>query len=59
MPECTNCGTELEFDETVDSWADEEIVEMKNHGHCPKCGTLYKWKDLYKYLDFQDLEERW
>jgi hypothetical protein len=31
---------------------------MKNHGHCTKCGKLYKWKDIYNYIIFQDLEER-
>lgn len=58
MPNCLECKTELEFDDTIDMWADEEAVEMKNCGHCPKCGKLYKWKGIYNYVNFQDLEER-
>ena len=58
MPECLECKIELEFDDTVDTWADESIVEMKNIGHCPKCGKKYKWRDIYEYSHFKDLEER-
>lgn len=58
MLECLNCKTELEFDDTVDTWADEEIVEMKNIGHCPKCKKKYKWTDYYKFAYHKDLEER-
>ena len=57
MPECLNCKTEIEFDDTVDTWADESIVEMKNTEHCPKCGKQYKWRDIYEYSHFKDLEE--
>lgn len=57
MPKCLKCETELEFDDTVDTWVDEEIVEMKNIGHCPECGKKYKWRDFYRYTEFQDLEE--
>lgn len=57
MPECTKCGTELEFDKTVYYWGDEEEIEILNSGHCPKCGKKFKWKDVYKYLYFKDLEE--
>lgn len=59
MPECLECKTELEFDDTVDTWADEEAVVMKNHGHCPQCGKTYKWKDIYRYTEFEELEERY
>lgn len=58
MPKCKYCKVELEFEDTIDMWADEEVVEMKNCGHCPKCGKLYKWKGIYNYVNFQDLEER-
>lgn len=58
MPECLECKTELEFDDTVDTWVDGDIVEMKNIGHCPQCGKLYKWKDIFQHTEFQDLEER-
>jgi hypothetical protein len=58
MLECLECKTELEFDITVDTWADEEIVEMKNIGHCPKCEKKYKWIDIYRYTESQDLKER-
>ena len=58
MPECLKCKVELEFDDTVDTWANADYVEMKNIGHCPKCGKLYKWKDIYHFTEFEDLEER-
>ena len=38
MPECTKCGCELEFDDTVDQYSDANVVEFKEYGHCPNCG---------------------
>ena len=56
MPECLVCGTELEFDDTIDEYADDTTVRMKELGHCPKCGKHYRWFDVYKYSHFEDLE---
>ncbi len=58
MPICGICEVDLEFDNTLDMWADEDLVEMKNVGHCPKCGKKYKWRDIYEYSHYTDLEER-
>jgi hypothetical protein len=58
MPECLECKIELECDDTVDMCVGEEFVEMKNIGHCPKCGKKYRWKkDMYTYSPFKNLEE--
>ena len=57
MPMCGICNTDLWFDDTVDQWSDEDVVEMKNIGHCPKCGKKYRWRDIYKYSHYEDLEE--
>ena len=57
MPECKYCNVELEFDDTVDQYSDADIVIFYEVGHCPKCGKDYKWKDKYKFSDFEDLEE--
>ena len=56
MPECLVCGTELDFDDTIDEYADDTTVRMKELGHCPKCGKHHKWFDVYKYSHFEDLE---
>jgi uncharacterized protein with PIN domain len=57
MPECLECKTELEFDDTVDIYADSDIVIFYEVGHCPKCGKEYKWRDVYNFSHFEDLEE--
>ena len=57
MPQCEVCKVELDFDDTYDIWGDEEGMEVKNKGHCPKCGKKYKWKDIYIYTHFDDLRE--
>lgn len=59
MSECLECKTELEFDYNIEMWTDEDTVVMKNRGHCPQCGKLYKWKDIYRYAESQDVEERY
>ena len=38
MPECTKCGTDLEFDDTIDTYIDADIVIFYEVGHCSKCG---------------------
>lgn len=57
MPICKVCDLDIWFDDTIDQWSDEDIVEMKNIGHCPKCGKKYKWRDIYQYSYYTDLEE--
>ena len=57
MPECEVCKVDLDLDDDAYTWADEEVVEVKNKGHCPKCGKKYKWRDIYKYSHFDDLRE--
>ena len=57
MPECLECGTELEFDNTLDQYSDADVVVFYEIGHCPKCKKAYKWKDIFKFETFEDLEE--
>ena len=57
MPECTKCGTELEYDATYDQESDSEEVILYEVGHCPKCGKKYKWRDEYHFSHFTNLEE--
>ena len=56
MPEC-KCGEELEFDMDTDLWVDGDSMVMISHGHCPKCGKKYKWRDYYALTDWSNLEE--
>lgn len=57
MPDCLNCGTELEFDESLDQYTDNDDVILYEIGHCPCCGKSFKWKDNYKFTKYSDLEE--
>ena len=57
MPECPICKEELEYCDTIDQWGDEEEVESKEKGCCPKCGKHYVWYSVYKYSHFRDLRE--
>lgn len=57
MPECLECKVEIEFDDTVDIYSDSDIVVFYEVGYCPKCGKIYKWRDVYKFSHFEDLEE--
>ena len=57
MPECTKCGTDLEFDDTIDTYADSVSIICYEVGHCSKCRKTYKWRDVYNFSHFEDLEE--
>lgn len=58
MPECLKCKVGLEFDETIDTCVDGDVVEMETIGHCPKCRKKYQWTDIYHFTEFRDLKER-
>lgn len=57
MPECLKCKTELKFDDTINTWIDEENIEKRNLGYCPKCKKQYTWTDIYKYSLAKDIYE--
>jgi len=56
MPKC-ECGEELEFDTDTDLWFGGDEITMTSHGHCPKCGKKYKWRDCYTLSHWDDLEK--
>lgn len=57
MADCLNCGTELDFDNTVVQYTEENEIVLCETGHCPNCGKKFKWKDNYKFVNHSDLEE--
>ena len=59
MPECKLCGTELEFDDTLDDYPCMYLnkITVKQTGHCPKCNKSYIWNDIYQFNHYEDLEE--
>lgn len=58
MPECTNCGTELELDHTRGTDLDGDVVVLYQLGYCPKCGKNFKWVDYFEFTNFAELEEQ-
>ena len=57
MPECKLCGTELEFDDSIDQYMDATVTRVKTTGHCPCCEKHYVWFDVYKFTHYEYLEE--
>ena len=57
MPECTKCGTELEFDDTCDQEVDTSEIYLYVGGVCPKCNKKFKWTEHYSFEKFTDLRE--
>ena len=57
MPNCKYCKVELEFDDTVDEYVDNEEVTLYEVGHCPNCRRNYKWQDYYEFKYYTNLEE--
>ena len=57
MPECTNCGTELELDYTRGTDLDGDVVVLYQSGYCPKCGKNFKWVDYFEFANFAELKE--
>ena len=57
MPECMECGTELELDYSRGTDLDGDVVVMYQTGHCPNCGKHYTWTDYYEFTNFSELKE--
>ena len=45
MPNCKYCKVELEFEDTVDEYADDDIVIFYEKGQCPNCKRKYEWQN--------------
>ena len=58
MPNCTNCGTELELDYTQGTELDGDIAVLHQSGYCPNCGKNFKWVDYFEFTNFAELEEQ-
>lgn len=56
MPTCTECGVELEYDDTLDIDVYDGDVRSVNVGHCPECGQTYQWTEVYEFDRFENLE---
>jgi len=57
IPYCPHCAVELYFDDHYDMYDDGSTIFVKAIGHCPNCGTHFKWEDVYTLSAIQDLEE--
>lgn len=57
MPECTNCGTELELDYTQNTEFDGDVAIAHQIGYCPKCGKHFTWVDYFEFTNFSELKE--
>ena len=57
MPNCLECGTELEYHDSIDTEFDGSVIVLHEVGHCPKCGKDYKWRSYYEFDRFDDVEK--
>jgi DNA-directed RNA polymerase subunit RPC12/RpoP len=60
---CPVCGSHnVEVDDVIDFWSDEdgkgvELLYKDTIGHCEDCGVRLRWKEVFRYLAIEDLEE--
>lgn len=59
---CPVCGSHnVEVDDVIDIYSDEdkngELLIKDIIGYCQDCGTELKWKQIFRYLAIEDLEE--
>ena len=57
-PNCSNCNTELDENETTNWWCDEGYeIYLARKGTCPNCGKEFSWMEEYVYTGFINLKE--
>lgn len=58
-PTCPNCGS-------IDAYYNADCYDMEDLGDCfikyiittcPKCQTIYKWKEIFNFSHIEDLTE--
>lgn len=59
---CPVCGSHnVEVDDVIDICSDEdkgvELLIKDTIGHCEDCGAELMWKQIFRYLAIEDLEE--
>ena len=54
---CPHCGVELYYDDEYNSSYDGSRYESYWRGHCPACGTEFKWKEIYLFDRVENFEE--
>lgn len=57
MPECIECGTELELDYSQNTELDGDVAAVYQTGYCPKCGKQFTWIDYFEFSRFSNLRE--
>ena len=53
---CLKCGTTLE-ESSHDTAFYEDMFVRHIIGNCPKCGTIYQWKEYYDYTGVEGVTE--
>lgn len=56
-PVCPYCDTELEYDDLVDNNYDGSRHESIWEGHCPVCGKIFTWVEIYLFDRIANFEE--
>ena len=56
-PTCPNCEYILDHEETIDTYADENVTQYFCRGSCPRCGQRYQWKEIHIFSSIEELEE--
>ena len=54
--ECPACGGELEEEDVIDTWVEDEIYVELCVGVCANCGREFQWKNNY-YHRFEGISE--
>lgn len=58
MPECTNCGIDLEYYDTIEDVdvSYSRVILHKTYT-CPICNRYFKWEEVYKFSERRNIRE--
>lgn len=54
---CPYCIRPLQWDDTIDYDIGIDYADIKEMGHCPKCGKNFHWYSHFTFSHYEDLTE--
>ena len=54
---CPKCSDEIVYENSYEEEYRGDVCINYCHGYCTACNTNYKWKEIYEYSHYKDLEE--
>lgn len=57
VPKCPYCGEELEYEEQIEAYHEDNVFSEKWRGYCDHCQIGFTWWENYTLTSIEDIEQ--